>query len=170
MQPLKNLTCKKCSSLSYTCISRYDQAPFQRHFNMRVLLLAAVIALSTLSTVSSSYSKEWINSKAGWETQDNVAYPGGDLEGWTKVTRTDAEECRKLCKENKANFFTFRKTSKTCWCKETKGEIGGNGPERDVDAISGTILCQDRQQIFLTYGIHAINFFLVFLIFSPSRF
>ena len=164
MQPLKNLTCKKCSSLSYTCISRYDQAPFQRHFNMRVLLLAAVIALSTLSTVSSSYSKEWINSKAGWETQDNVAYPGGDLEGWTKVTRTDAEECRKLCKENKANFFTFRKTSKTCWCKKTKGEIERGGPIPDNDAISGTILCQDRKLNYarlLAYKIYVITFFLL---------
>ena len=105
-----------------------------------------------------SVSFAWIKSKAGWVTEDNVKYPGGDLQGWTGITRTDAEECRKLCKERKANFFTFMKTSKTCWCKETKGEIGGNGPEKDVDAISGTILSQDRKlchekivSIWITY-------------------
>jgi len=94
---------------------------------------------STYSTYRKITLKDrWIKSKAGWVTEDNVKYPGGDLKGWKVVTRTDAEECRKLCKENNANFFTFMKTSKTCWCKETKGEIGGNGPEKDTDAISGT--------------------------------
>jgi len=108
--------------------------------------LTAVIALSTLSTVSSSYSKKWIKSEAGWVTQDNVAYPGGDLEGneegkgwpWPDDTEDKdktAEACRALCKENKANFFTFRKTSKNCWCKWKKGKAG---PKPDEDAISGT--------------------------------
>lgn len=120
--------------------------------------MTAVIALSTLSTVSTSNEmskedlKKWISSKAGWRTEDNVAYPGGDLkdwkgsDGWNKWSAMEdaektAEACRALCEEEKeANFFTFRKTNKNCWCKETKGKIGGKnpGPKKDEDAISGS--------------------------------
>jgi len=130
---------------------------------MRFLLLTAVIALSTLSTVS-SYSEEWIESTAGWVTEDNVAYPGGDVEdwkdgdGWNKWSAMEdsektAEACRTLCSNTEgANFFTFRKASKNCWCKVNKGEIKGKegrrnsrrGPEKNDDAVSGTTgTCQD---------------------------
>ena len=91
--------------------------------------------------------KKWISSKAGWVTEDNVAYPGGDLKDWKgskgwndwlQVAHKTAEECRYHCIGiNGANFFTFRKTSKNCWCKSKKGKAG---PKPDEDAISGTIL------------------------------
>ena len=95
---------------------------------MRVLLLSTVIALSTMSTVSSvEWSPEWITSTAGWYNEPGWAYPGGDI---FKSNEDDVEACRTTCNENGANFFTYRtktlkgkeiaKKGKNCFCKETK--------------------------------------------------
>ena len=60
--------------------------------------------------------------------------------GWAWPQNTEekdktVEACRKMCHDNNAKFFTFRKGSKNCWCKSKKGRAG---PKPNEDAVSGT--------------------------------
>merc|ERR1712045_830914 len=99
-----------------------------------------------MSTVSSvEWSSEWITSTAGWYNEPGWAYPGGDI---FKSREDDVEACRTTCKENGANFFTYRtktsngkeiaKKGKNRFCKATKGGINGGGPVQDENVHSGT--------------------------------
>ena len=106
---------------------------------MRVLLLTA-ITLSAMSSILSSSARR-TSSGAGWVNEDGAAYPNGDLPGWNGYAYhlDDAEECRSLCqKQEGANYFTFRKKSGNCWCKQTRGKA-----KKEEDAHSGTVLDQD---------------------------
>ena len=118
---------------------------------MRVLLLSTVIALSTMSTVSSvEWSAEWITSTAGWANEPGWAYPGGDVfqtQLKTENQEDDVEACRTICqKKEGANFFTYRKNNRKCFCKKTKGTERRGGPVKAENAHSGTVLNQDRKQ------------------------